>query len=1224
MKRKNTTRNALFTSIIALLMCVSMLVGTTFAWFTDEVVTGMNTIAAGNLDVELLADGNQVDSNTKLFDDVTLWEPGVVVYENLQVANVGTLALQYQMSLNFGNENDLNGHKLSEVLQVAVIDKIADGADRATVLAAAKAASNVGELADFYLTGELEAKTESPEQTVVIFWAPNDNDTDNLYNVNNGQTVSDYEETGDNTLRIEFGINLQATQKMSESDSFGPDYDSLASAWDGIVGEVPEVDENGVITLTTGAELAAFAASVNDGTSYSGKTVKLGADINLGGKAWAPIGACNSAAYFQGTFDGQGHTIYNLSVDKSSDGYQYSTAGLFGWIDAGAATIKNVNLENATVMGSHWVGALVGYMTGTVENCSVNNSTVMGFNVNSDANGDKVGGLVGYMNSGAGKLDGNTVNNTKISGYRDVAGLAGAVATTNTVTNNKVENVEITYSNAHVGEIVSPKTAVTVDATNTATNVTITRVIIAYTVAELNDALAALSGDALSTDAVLQNCDEPSGVVNIPGDYTGTLTLKDSAVASVQAAGAADLVIVGNVAVKATEEGMSAITGTKLNIAGNGNLTATGKGTAAFGIGGMNTEEITISGVTVDYVEGGEAGGVGSDTKYYKDAPEGGAAIGSGKDGAVITLKNVVVTKAIGGSKAAAIGARYHVGVTVNIENSTIGYAEGGVSAAGIGGSRVSDDGPESGTTINIINSNVTAKGGAYGAGIGSGYDTHCGGDDYVQPLRTINIDGSAINATGGRYAAGVGTGYHNAALAGEIKNSTVTAASGEKWYKDAYTNAQDIGFGVVDPAREGKQTGSYIIYNGVKIGIPTPGRPVSSLAELKAALEAKVSNINLTGNIQTEEAISIDYEVSIHGNGNTVSRAAGYTGNVFSLGDNAKLTLADITVDGGAVWTGEVDPTLQRGTVNSGVTATGALVATGANAHIVLNNGAVLQNNAGANAVDLGTRVGATLTLDGGEIINNYSAAGAIWGGGAITVNSGKINGNHGGIGGAIRVVTNVGTVLTMNGGEMNHNKSDGVGGAIWAGSSSSNNVYVLNGGEMAYNYSPVAGGAMYAGYYETVKIGGNFKMHDYSAPVAGAIRFHNHASLVMTGGEIYDNGDNSLYLNNNSATITGGTISDSFDYSGGLGLTIGTADIDGVIHYNLSTNHNTAYLAAEFNEFSFTVEETAANFANFNFKPAAGYTYTAGDEAKLVCLNDGYETYWDAGTGTFRLQAK
>ena len=146
MNRKNATRNAFFTSVLSLLLCVSMLVGTTFAWFTDEVVSGMNTIAAGNLDVELKANGVDVKPDTKLFNLVdaqgndTWWEPGMVVYENLQVANVGTLALKYQMTLNFGNENDLNGHKLSEVLKVAIIDKVADNATRAEVLAAAEAA----------------------------------------------------------------------------------------------------------------------------------------------------------------------------------------------------------------------------------------------------------------------------------------------------------------------------------------------------------------------------------------------------------------------------------------------------------------------------------------------------------------------------------------------------------------------------------------------------------------------------------------------------------------------------------------------------------------------------------------------------------------------------------------------------------------------------------------------------------------------------------------------------------------------------------------------------------------------------------------------------------------------------------------------------------------------------------------------------------------------------
>ena len=413
---------------------------------------------------------------------------------------------------------------------------------------------------------------------------------------------------------------------------------------------------------------------------------------------------------------------------------------------------------------------------------------------------------------------------------------------------------------------------------------------------------------------------------------------------------------------------------------------------------------------------------------------------------------------------------------------------------------------------------------------------------------------------------------------------------------------------------------------------------PVSNANELRIALRNEETNIVLTKDIIIDGTYDIPYNAVINGAGHRLLRTDGtalvgestpaiHTGNVFNVKSGSTLVLEDIVVDGGAVWTGAVNSVLQRGTVNAGVTASGALVVTEANAHIVLGEGAVLQNNDGANAVNLGTRAGATLTLNGGEIINNHSAAGAIWGGGAITINSGKVNGNHGGIGGAIRAVTNIGTLLTMNGGEMNHNYSDGNGGAIWAGSSRSNNVYVLNGGEMAYNYSATTGGAIYAGHYETVKIGGTFKMHDNDcdANIGAAIRFHDHASLVMTGGEVYNNGDdgNALYLNNNSASITGGKITDNFGYSGGLGLTWGNAEIDGILNYNLATNHNTAYLALEFGKLKFTVNESAANFAQFNFKPAAGYTYTAGDEAKLICMNEGYSTYWDAATGTFRLQA-
>ena len=236
-----------------------------------------------------------------------------------------------------------------------------------------------------------------------------------------------------------------------------------------------------VTTITTVDELFAFAADVNGGKNYAGEVVILAADIDLKGQTWTPIGDCESSKYFQGTFDGQNHTISNLSVDKSTDTYMNSTAGLFGWIDAASATIKNVKVDGATVKGSHWVGVIAGYFTGRIEKCTVTNATVEGFNVNSDANGDKIGGIVGCLNEHS-YINDNNVSNSTIKGNRDIGGIAGSVAaSTYEMKNNKVSNVAITYTTpmdyGSAGEIVSGRTGYVADNTNTFENVTVTALI---------------------------------------------------------------------------------------------------------------------------------------------------------------------------------------------------------------------------------------------------------------------------------------------------------------------------------------------------------------------------------------------------------------------------------------------------------------------------------------------------------------------------------------------------------------------------------------------------------------------------------------------------------------------------------------------------------------------------------------------------------------------------
>ena len=258
MTKKRRTRRALINSVISLIICFSMLLGTTFAWFTDSASTGMNQIIAGNLDIELVdANGKSVQGSTELFSEPKLWEPGAVSYAQLQVKNVGTLDLKYNMSINYQDVNDLNGHKLSEVLEYAIIDSnVIDSTKSATeqrtaVLAAAIASTNKGDLDSYKYEHVLKAGASDPLQTLVVFWNPNTNDVDNLYNANNGKVTSNGK-----PLEIDLGIKVEAIQvggEGHEEDSFGPDYDLNAPT-------VITIKDDATATVYTDLEAAIAAA----------------------------------------------------------------------------------------------------------------------------------------------------------------------------------------------------------------------------------------------------------------------------------------------------------------------------------------------------------------------------------------------------------------------------------------------------------------------------------------------------------------------------------------------------------------------------------------------------------------------------------------------------------------------------------------------------------------------------------------------------------------------------------------------------------------------------------------------------------------------------------------------------------------------------------------------------------------------------------------------------
>ena len=229
MTQSKRTKRALIASVLALVVCAAMLIGTTFAWFTDSVTSGRNTIVAGNLDVELeyatategtLGGWTSVNDATDLFGD-GLWEPGYAQVVYLRVRNAGTLALRYQLSMNILSETagvNVNGQtfNLSDYLQYgAVLNQNVPFANRD---AAMDAVTGPVALSTAYTSGEmhLEANAE-PQYLALVVYMPKTVGNEANYR-------------GDVVPTIELGVNLLATQDTVEEDSFDNLYDQ--DAWE--------------------------------------------------------------------------------------------------------------------------------------------------------------------------------------------------------------------------------------------------------------------------------------------------------------------------------------------------------------------------------------------------------------------------------------------------------------------------------------------------------------------------------------------------------------------------------------------------------------------------------------------------------------------------------------------------------------------------------------------------------------------------------------------------------------------------------------------------------------------------------------------------------------------------------------------------------------------------------------------------------------------------------
>ena len=223
------TKKALIMSVLSMVLCIAMLIGMTFAWFTDTASTGVNKIQAGNLDVKLMYSTDmqtwkEANEQTKLFDDNALWEPGYTQVVYLKVVNGGNLALKYEVgfSKNYTSNKgkNVNGdeYRVDNYLKIGTATPTVKYTSREDVWSAI-AATEKTLAKDVMLTDDwitLEPNEKSEPFAVAIYMPTSVGNEANASRLR-PSTVSG------------LGIEVRATQATVESDSFDNTYDANAA-----------------------------------------------------------------------------------------------------------------------------------------------------------------------------------------------------------------------------------------------------------------------------------------------------------------------------------------------------------------------------------------------------------------------------------------------------------------------------------------------------------------------------------------------------------------------------------------------------------------------------------------------------------------------------------------------------------------------------------------------------------------------------------------------------------------------------------------------------------------------------------------------------------------------------------------------------------------------------------------------------------------------------------
>jgi len=317
MTSSKSTKRALISSALAIIMCVAMLIGATFAWFTDTASTGVNKIQAGNLNVDIVdKNGNSLDGKSLSFKDVNnntdiLWEPGATFnLDSFKIVNKGNLAFKYKVIISGVNGNAKLLEAIDFFVKIGDAEKVALADWDGILLPDGEAATDTmdaGTTSDITISGTMKKEAGNEYQGLSI---------DGI------------------------GITVVATQYTYENDSFGSTYDKDAGYPVASAAEMKEALANGgIVSVNKDIKTGNIGDNVADCITISQPTT-----LNLDAKIISP--------------DGMGYNSINfcaLIVDADTT----INAGENGGINTGKNGGYALNVRkgaNLTITGGSYYG----------------------------------------------------------------------------------------------------------------------------------------------------------------------------------------------------------------------------------------------------------------------------------------------------------------------------------------------------------------------------------------------------------------------------------------------------------------------------------------------------------------------------------------------------------------------------------------------------------------------------------------------------------------------------------------------------------------------------------------------------------------------------------------------------------------------------------------------------------------------------------------------------